>query len=391
MSGENVGLNAYNNPYAMYANYGQQNDDVMANLHFNEIARTGRIPGMTETTGSPAFRGNPETDTFEKSGGIGLAEGAAITAAGAGAGAASGYFLLSNPIKNAEQQILNPAFYKTIDKANLEKAIKSTQEAIKQTKGYNLAQLASVEKFEDLPDEVKTYLKDNGLDKKTPAEAKALLEQAGKKVEDYNLDNIAKQVRENFKGMEYHKGILGKATAAKGLTPLVTDTNDLKAFFLKNKELYGLTGTEEEIAAKVENLIAKGKKKAALAGINTPEELKKFVTENKEFFGIKGTEEEIARKIDNLVAKGKNGVIDEAAEIVAKSQNYVSRKSLDIFSHIDAKGKLAEDAPDTIKKLFKDFKWQQAKKYGKWGAAIAGGIAVLAAMFGGSSKPKETA
>ena len=56
MAGENVGLSAYNNPYANYLNYGMQNDDVMANLHFNEIAQTGRVPGMTETTGSPAFR-----------------------------------------------------------------------------------------------------------------------------------------------------------------------------------------------------------------------------------------------------------------------------------------------------------------------------------------------
>ena len=391
MAGENVGLSAYNNPYANYLNYGMQNDDVMANLHFNEIAQTGRVPGMTETTGSPAFRGHQETDTFEKSGGIGLAEGAAITVAGAGAGAASGYFLLGNPIKNHENKILNPAFYQTIDKADIEKKIKTTIEATKQTKGYNLAQLASVEKFDDLSDEVKQFLKANGLDKKTPAEAKALLEQAGKKVEDYNLDNIAKKVRENFKGAAYHSNVLAKANATKELAPLSADTESIKKLFLQNKELYGLTGTEEEIAKQIDDIITNGRKKVALAGINTTEELKNFVTQNKEFFGIKGSEEEVAKQIDELVAKGKNGVIDEAATIVSKSENYVKVKNQNIFSHIDAKGKLAEDAPESIKQLFKDFKWQQAKKFGKWGAAIAGGVAVLAAMFGGSSQPTTKA
>ena len=125
MSGENVSLGnmGYNNPYLMQQ-YGGGNDDFAANLHFKAIEQSGRIPGLTETAGSPAFKGNPETDTFEKSGGPGILGTAAITGGGALAGGAGGYYFMNNPIKDLKNQTLNPAFYKTIDKADLALNIK---------------------------------------------------------------------------------------------------------------------------------------------------------------------------------------------------------------------------------------------------------------------------
>lgn len=344
MSGENVSLGnmGYNNPYLMQQ-YDVSNDDLMANLHFKAIEQSGKIPGLTETAGSTSFRGNPETDTFEKSsGGPGLLGTTALAGGGALAGGAGGYYLMNNPIKDLKNQTLNPAFYKTIDKADLAEQIKVKQNALKNSKGYNLAQLAKAESFDALPDEVKTFLKNNKLDKLSPEEAKGLIEAAGKKVEDFDLNKVAQNVTEKFKGTQYYNNIIK-------------------------------TSTDNHILAAIDKT-------------KNADELKALIVKHKDFFGLSGTETEIAKKAEVLAARGKNEVTSLANNIITKAEDYVIARKNKIFANIGKDGKLLENADDATKALFKDFKWQQAKKYGKWGAAIAAAGALLYGLFSGGKK-----
>ena len=342
MSGENVSLGnmGYNNPYLMQQ-YGGGNDDFAANLHFKAIEQSGRIPGLTETAGSPAFKGNPETDTFEKSGGPGILGTAAITGGGALAGGAGGYYFMNNPIKDLKNQTLNPAFFFFFDKADLALNIKRQQELLKNTKAYNLAQLAKAQNFDSLPDEVKTFLKNNNLEKLTPEEAKGLIEAAGKKVEDFDLDKVAKQVTEKFRGAQYYNNVIAALPKA-------------------------------EIDA--------------LRNAQNADELSKLIVKHKDLFGLKGTEDEILQQAKALAAKGNNAVADKADNIVKNATARLNTVKKRIFDSVDSStGKLLENADDGVKAIFKDFKWQQAKKYGKWGAAIAAAGTLLYGLFGGGS------
>jgi len=325
---------------SLYSQYPQQldsaNNDFMANLHFNEIRRTGRIPGITETAGSPAFRGQPETDTFESSSGPGLVGTAAAAGAGALGAGTGGWYLASNPIKDLEGKLLNLDFYKTIDNAKLNEVLEL------ETKRFNLVQLAKATDFDSLPEEVKTYLTTNKMNTLTPAQAQQALQRAGVNPANYNnLDEVLSTARNNFRGMQYHANILG----TNGLFEAVD--------------------------------------KAANA-----DELKVIINKNRNFFGITGaTEAEIAQQVDQLAAKGKDGIQDVIHTLKNDATDYIMKQEDKIFKHIDPKtGKLLDTADDTVKQLFKDFKWQQAKKYGKWGAAIAAGGALLYGLFGGGSK-----
>lgn len=341
MAGDTVGFGNYN-PYLMQQ-YGGANDDFMANLHFKAIEESGKIPGLTETAGSPAFRGAPETDTFERTGGgPGLLGTAAIAATGAAAGGAGGYYFLSNPVKDLKNKTLNSDFYKTIDRYDLAKKVEESVKQLKNSKGYNLAQLAKVESFDALPDEVKTFLKNNNLDGITPAKAKEIIEQTGAKLSDFELETVVKNVSEKFKGTEYYNRII-KAS------------------------------TDDQILSSIN--------KTANA-----DELKALITKHKDFFGIKGTEAEVAQKIEALAAKGKTQVADDAGQIIRKAEDFVLKRRDEIFDNLSKEGKLLDKADDATKALFKNFKWQQAKKYGKWGAIIAGGAALLYGLFGGNKK-----
>lgn len=326
------------NPAVHQQQYGDsiKNDDFMANLHFNAIRQSGKIPGITETAGSPAFRGQLEADTFESSSGPGLL-GTAATAAVGGAGAgATGYYFFSNPIKDVGAKTLNPEFYKTIDAANLAKKLEL------ETKRFNIAQLAKATDFDSLPDSVKQYFTANNIAIRKPQQAQAVLTAANLNPANYeNLDDVLKNATSRFKGMQYHANIF----ANNGLFEEVNNAKNI-------------------------------------------DELKAVITKNKEFFGITGTTEaEIAQKVERLAAKGNSGVIDEINTLKDAAKNYMQKQEGKIFSHIDPKtGKLLDTADDTVKQLFKDFKWQQAKKYGKWGAIAAGTGALLYGLFGGSKK-----
>lgn len=347
MSVDSTGLgNGYQNPYQnpqLMQQYAAANNDLMANLHFNEIEKSGRIPGLTETAGSTSFCGGPETDTFEKSSsGPGLAGTVGLATAGGLTGGAGGYWLLSNPIKDLKEKTLNADFYKAIDKADLGEEIKAAQAKLKNTKGYNLAQLAKAKSFDELPDEVKTFLKNNNLDKISPEEAKGLIEATGKKVDDFELNKVAERVTKKFKGTQHYNNIIKASTDGQ----ILKNINEAK------------------------NL----------------DELKAVILKNKDFFEIKGTEAEIAQKVEALAAKGKTAVADDAGKIITNAEDFVLKKKSNIFKNIGTDGKLLESADDATKALFKDFKWQQAKKYGKWGAIVAGGLAVLYGLFGGNSQ-----
>lgn len=321
------------NPAVRQQQYGDsiKNDDFMANLHFNQIRQSGKIPGITETAGSPAFRGQPETDTFESSSGPGLL-GTAATAAVGGAGAgATGYYFFSNPIKDVGAKTLNPEFYATMDKARLNEILGQKKIHFELFKASNL---------DSLSEEAKAYLTKKGL---TLQEAQDLLKRSTQiNYANYeNVDDLVKELTSKFKGMQHQANILGKT----GLFEEVTNAKNL-------------------------------------------DELKAVITKNKEFFSISGaTEAEIVQKVEQLAAKGNAGVIDEINNLKNAASTYMRNQENKIFSHIDPKtGKLLDTADDTVKQLFKDFKWQQAKKYGKWGAIAAGTGALLYGLFGGSKK-----
>lgn len=344
MAGETVGIgNANYNPYLMQQ-YAAANDDFMANLHFNEIEKSGKIPGLTETAGSPAFKGNTESDRFEKSGGPGLMGTAATAGIGAAGGSLGAYYLMSNPIENIQEKTLKTDFYKTIDKADLAAKTKTAIESAKNTKGYNLAQLAKLGSFDALPEDVKNYLKNNGLDKVTAEQAKEIIKKTGHKVEDFELENIVKKTTENFKGTQYYNNIIKASTDGQ----IISAINNAK----------------------------------------DTDELKALITKNKEFFGLKGTEAEIAQQAEALAAKGKTEVAEKANNIINKAEDYILKRKEEIFKNLNKEGKLLDNADEATKALFKDFKWQQAKKYGKWGAIIGAGLAVIYGMFGGSPKTK---
>ncbi len=325
------------NPAAAWQ-YGDstKNDDFMANLHFNAIQRSGKIPGVTETAGAPAFRGQLEADTFESSSGPGLIGTTAIAGAGGAAAGAGGYYLASNPIKDLEAKTLNPEFYATMDKAKLDKILQ------KETKIYNLAQLAKAKDFDSLPENVKQYLTQNKLNTLTPQQAQEALRISGINPANYeNLDDVLRAAKENFKGMQYHANVLST------------------------------TGVFEEIN-NAKNL----------------DELKAVIAKNKKVFAINGaTEAEITQKVEQLAAKGNAGVIEELNTLKNTATDYMVKQENKIFQHVDPKtGKLLENADTGIKELFKNFKWQQAKKYGKWGALAAGTGALLYGLFSSGKK-----
>lgn len=342
MAYDAVGMRYYNPQLLAQANVG--NDDVMAQAHFNAIEQSGKIPGIVETAGSPAFRGQPDHDTFELST-PSLTGTVASAATGAVAGCGLGYWLLNNPIKDLAKQEINPAIYKSIDSVRLQEDIKDAQDAMKKTKEYNLAQLAKAESFEALPDDVKKYFEENNLHSRTPEEAKAAFERAGKKVEDYTLEAAAKKAKES------------RPSAAKAY-----------------KYVKAMSESELDAIKNAKNV----------------DELKALITKHKELFGIKGTEEQIAKQVEELAGKGNEAVHKSAKAWMAAYEKGLKDLNAEIAGYFDSKtGKLVENLDDEAKAILKDFKWQQAKKYGKWGAIIAGAGAVLYGLFGGNKKSEQ--
>lgn len=342
MTYDAVGMGHYNPQLLAQANVG--NDDVMAQAHFNAIERSGKIPGIVETAGSPAFRGQPEQDTFELST-PSLTGTVATATTGAAVGGGLGYWLLNNPIKDLAKQEVNPAIYKSVDNVRLQLDIKDAQEAMKNSKEYNLAQLAKAESFEALPDDVKKYFEENNLHSRTPEEAKAAFERAGKKVEDYTLEAAAKKVKES------------RPSAAKAY-----------------KYVKAMSESELDAIKNAKNV----------------DELKALITKHKELFGIKGTEEQIAKQVEELAAKGNEAVHKSAKAWMAAYEKGLKDLNAEIAGYFDSKtGKLVENLDDEAKAILKDFKWQQAKKYGKWGAIIAGAGALLYGLFGGNKKAEQ--
>ncbi len=330
--------------------YALNNDDFLAQQYF------------AQQPSQPAFQGyqQPQTDTFEKSGGIGIGSGLTMGAlAGLGTGAGV-YFWGTNPIKDGK---VDEKFIKNYNNTNLKnakiEAFKElyTQKAqpifntlgIKDLDQYNaIKKLANAGKLEDLSEETRKLLPDNI---KTPADAKAIVNQAKPELDKINIKKIAAQVKngmDNTYSIDYN-------------------TTQLQKF--------------ENIKAKIDKL----PKDASVA------DLEKFFIDNAETFKLKGTKNEIAAKAQRIAAHhgSKENLLNlYQARIDAKKQYLEDLKSG--YSNIikenwdETQKAFKKDAPEELTKAFKSFKWNKTLKFG--GIATAVGLVIGLLMDNSSSK-----
>ncbi len=353
MSTQIDSLGLYNNPYALnyqnYANTGM-NDDFLAQQLFAQQAA-----GQTQ----PAFQGyqQPQTDTFERSG-SGLSTGlklAAIGGLGTGAGV---YFFGTNPIKDGK---VNESLIRSISQEGFEKLkaeaykelfeqkAKATFDSleVKNLEQYNaIKKLATANKLEDLPEDIRKLLPDNI---KTPKEAKDLVDLAKPeldKIDTKKLQTQAEKIVNNL-SLENNTKQLTKLENIKSKIeklPKDAKVDDLEKFFIDNSETFNLKGTNAEIAEKAKKIAAKHGTKENLLNLyqNRINTRKKY--------------------IEDL----KNGFADTIKE-----------------QWDDTAKAFKKDTPDAIKNIYKNFKWKTA---GKWAAIAAGAGLVLGCLFGGSNK-----
>ena len=292
-----------------------------------------------------------ENDSFERSGGGGL--GTTLTYAGLGGvgGGALGYFFNGNPITEAEGNLqVNEKFYHAYDNAILEGEItnaisKAELDAIKKAGVTSkeeldaLRKLAAAENLEALPEEVKKALP-KGVT--TPDAASKLVQKAEGEMTKIDKAGIA-------------KGIHEKTGSIKNLTDKI-----------KN-----LTSVEEGLKALPDNV--------------TKEELKKYISDNRELFGIKGEESKVTQEIEELSKLSKKELLEKVTNRKVNLQKIVDNANKNITKNINKETKaLIEEAPEYLKKAFKEFKWSQAKSYGLWGAGLAAGAYFISSLFGGS-------
>lgn len=330
--------------------YALNNDDFLAQQYF------------AQQPSQPAFQGyqQPQTDTFEKSGGIGIGSGLTI---GALAGLSTGagvYFWGTNPIKDGK---VNENLIKNVNKTLITEAkteaIKElyTQKAqptfntlgIKDLDQYNaIKKLANAGKLEDLSEDVKQLLPDNI---KTPDDAKAIVNQAKPELDKIDIKKIAAQSNKgvnNIYSIEHNANQLKRFEAIKSkidALPKDATVADLEKFFIDNAETFKLKGTRNEIAAKAHRLAAHH-----------------------------GSKENLLNLYQNR--------IDAKTQYI---ENLKSKYSDIIKNNWDeSKKALQENAPKEIKEAFKSFKWNKTLKFG--GIATAVGLVIGLLMDNSSSK-----
>lgn len=351
MSGEisNLyGINAYNNPYL------NNNDDFLAQQYFAQQA--GQIQGQGQTQNQPAFQGyqQPQADTFQKSG-SGLTTGLTLGAiAGAGTGAGI-YYFGTNPIKDGK---FNENFLGALDEANYQDVLKNKKaELLTNAKKPILAKykindektLEAIKKFVEAED--RTKLPKEILDlvpadmKVNPKDAKIRLDLATKEIDEIKVDDINKEAE--------------KLASKETLKFKNQHLNDLKTFESK------ISGLADDISKT---------------------DLEKFITENAESFGIKGDKAAIEAEAKRLAGKGKAELLtSHKAKITAQEDSIkATKESLGKMTKYwdDTAKAFKKDAPETLTKAYKSFKWNKALK----GGGIAAGVAlVLGYLFGSNA------
>ncbi len=298
-----------------------------------------------------AFRGELENDTYESSG-SGVAAGAAITTVGAGAGAAAGYYLYGNPIKNGDKGLeVNTKLYEAYDnatkQAQITKAIEDAKlEKIKAQGVTSKDQYEAIKKamnaesFEALDAETKAKLPASVTNK---AQAKAIVDVVEEDIAKINAKEIAEKVSKEFTNSK--KALLSQAENWKTLQEEV-------------KKL-GKTATSEEI--------------------------KTFVTENKELFGIKGEEATVTAEVERLSAMSKKDLTNYVKEQGAACEAEIKSFNKEVLKHVKKDSKvLSDNAPDVFKNAFKEFQWSQVKRLGLIGAGVGLGAAIVTSFFGGN-------
>lgn len=312
--------------------------------------QAGYTPYTGASTTPMKMQGQLDRDVYQPSSGIGLGGIATTAVAGGVAGGAAGYWWLNNPVTKGENGVLevNPDIYKNYDnytlKTEVDKAIKAKEVSLMNAQGVTsheqyeaLKKLANVDSVDKLPKEVVDKL--GGIT--DPAEAKT------------KVDNI----KTALEGIDRAK--IATDTFEKVQPNLVAD----KFEFLKNYD---------SVKANLDNLGAGA----------TEEQLEQFIQNNKKMFNFAGkTEEEVAQAVRDLKLSGKVGISTKLEELKSAYEPVVSGVKSKILVAVDSEGKLLSTLGDDMKAVIGDFKLSQAKKLGKWGAAIGGGLALIYSLF----------
>ncbi len=336
MSGEISNL--YGNSLYGYNPYSVNNDDFLAQQYFAQNAQ------------NPAFQGyqQPQTDSFEKRGGLSLSTGLGLGAvAGAGTGAGI-YFWGSNPVQEGR---VSDDILQKLDASN------TKQVAIDKAKDLLTIKKQEILKNLGVPDGVtlktlKAYYKSpmpssfpslHGV--LTQDQAKDAYKAAKKEIKNIDLDAIAKEAQ-NFakeETLQFKKDKLSKLKQQKVQLEALADGADLEKFFKDNAKAFGIEGDAAAIDAEAKRLAAKYKDKAGAVADYTTQ-------------------------------------ISNQETLVKSTRDTLNGKVMTYYD--DAAKSLKNGTPEVITKAFKDFKWNKALKGG--GIAAAAGL-VLGLLFGNNA------
>lgn len=335
MSGVNFNATT---PQQMYQMYG--------------AGQTGYVPYTGASTTPMKMQGQLDKDVYQPSG-PGLTEIGATAVAGGALGASAGYWWLNNPITKGENGALevNPKIYKSYDHVTLQNAIEEEVKAsklnllqqnnVQSLEQFNaLKELSKAESFEALPAETKAKL--TGLNITDPAVAKTKVEA----LETAFINNIDRET-------------------------IVKNTSER----LKNQ----LVGGKFEFLQNYDSVKAALDKLGANA---TQEQLEQFILDNKKMFNLAGmSDAEVAQEVEILKGKKQAGILSELKTTKDNYERTVNGVKSKILEAFDKEGKLKPNIDKEMKSILGDFKVSQAKKLGKWGAIIGGGLTALYSMF----------
>ena len=310
--------------------------------------QTGYSPYAGGNSIPMKMQGQLDQDVYQPSSGIGLGGIATTAVAGGVTGGAAGYWWLNNPVTKGENGVseVNPDIYKNYDnytlKTNINEAIKQAEISAMSPFGVTsheqyeaLKKLANVDSIDKLPAEVQGKL---GGITNDPAVAKS------------KVDNI----KTALDGIDRTK--IATDTFEKVQPNLVAE----KFEFLKNYD--GVKANLDKLGAGA-----------------TEEQLEQFILNNKKMFNLTGkTDAEVAKEI---ARSGYGGVLSKLEGLKSTYEPVVSGVKSKILGAVDSEGKLLSTLGDDMKAILGDFKLSQAKKLGKWGAAIGGGLAFIYSLF----------
>lgn len=334
------GINAYNNPYL------NNNDDFLAQQYFKNVANNPTT--NTQGTAQPAFQGyqQPQVDTFQKSGsslGTGLTLGG-IAGLGTGAGI---YYLGEGPVKDGK---FADDILKAVD-INIEEVSLNKAKELLDKKNLEILKKAGVPEGISL-ENLKAY-SETGMpsafpkihEKLTQEQAKNICEAAQKEIDAIDIDALAKESVKlaEQETLQYKQDKLKNLQSQKTKLEALADDADLEKFFKDNAKSFGIEGDEKTIEAEAKKLAKTYKNKAGAIAHYSNE--------------ITSQETVVKTAKDTL-----NGKVAAYYDDTAKA--------------------LKKDAPETLTKAFKNFKWNKAAKGG--GIAAAAGL-VLGCLFGSNA------